>query len=111
MIDVNELRKGVIFEYDGQLLRVLEYSHNKTGRGNASIRIKARNMKSGTTLEKTFQSGDRVQDVRLDHSNVQFLYNDDNFFYFMDTETFDQIPVPKEYSRGFSGVSERKHGS
>ena len=95
MIDVNELRKGVIFEYDGQLFRVLEYSHNKSGRGNASIRIKARNMKSGTTLEKTFQSGDRVQDVRLDHSNVQFLYNDDDYFYFMDTETFDQIPVSK----------------
>jgi elongation factor P len=95
MIDVNELRKGVIFEYDAQLFRVLEYSHNKSGRGNASIRIKARNMKSGTTLEKTFQSGDRVQDVRLDHSNVQYLYNDDDYFYFMDTETFEQVPVRK----------------
>jgi elongation factor P len=95
MIDVNELRKGVIFEYDGQLLRVLEYSHNKSGRGNASIRIKVRNMKSGTTLEKTFQSGDRVQDVRLDYSNVQYLYGDDDYFYFMDTETFEQVPVRK----------------
>ncbi len=96
MIDVNDLRKGVIFELDGQLFRVLEYSHNKAGRGNASIRIKARNMRTGTTLEKTFQSGDRVQDVRLDHSNVQYLYRDDDYFYFMDTETFDQVPVKKE---------------
>jgi elongation factor P len=103
MIDVNELRKGVIFEYDGVLFRVLEYSHNKSGRGNASIRIKARNMKSGATLEKTFQSGDRVQDVRLDHHQVTFLYNDENFFYFMDTETFDQIPVGKELLEDYAG--------
>lgn len=103
MIDVNELRKGVIFELDNQLLRVLEYSHNKSGRGNASIRIKARNMKTGATFERTFQSGDRVQDVRLDHHNVQFLYSDENFFHFMDTETFDQIPVNREMVSEYAG--------
>ncbi|HMN62642.1 MAG TPA: elongation factor P [Anaerolinea sp.] len=103
MIDVNELRKGVIFELDNQLLRVLEYSHNKSGRGNASIRIKARNMKTGSTFERTFQSGDRVQDVRLDHHNVQFLYSDENFFHFMDTETFDQIPVNREMVAEYAG--------
>ena len=64
MIDVNDLRKGVTFEFDGNLYKVLEYSHNKPGRGNATIRIKARDLRSGTTLEKTFSSGDRVQDVR-----------------------------------------------
>jgi elongation factor P len=103
MIDVNELRKGVIFELDGQLLRVLEYSHNKSGRGNASIRIKARNMKSGSTFERTFQSGDRVQDVRLDYHNVQFQYSDENFFHFMDTETYDQIPVNKAMLADYAG--------
>jgi elongation factor P len=103
MIDVNELRKGVIFELDGQLLRVLEYSHNKSGRGNASIRIKARNMKSGSTFERTFQSGDRVQDVRLDYHNVQFLYSDENFFHFMDTQTYDQIPVNKAMLADYAG--------
>ena len=96
MIDVNDLRKGVIFELEGALWRVLEYAHNKPGRGNATIRIKARNMKSGTTLEKTFQSGDRVQDVRLEPHMATYLYNDDDFFYFMDIQTFDQIPVPKD---------------
>lgn len=96
MIDVNELRKGVIFEMDGGLWRVLEYSHNKPGRGNATIRIKAKNLKSGTNLEKTFQSGDRVQDVRLEPHNATFLYNDDDHYYFMDVETFDQIPIPKD---------------
>ncbi len=95
MIDVNELRKGVIFEEDGALFKVLDYHHNKTGRGNASIRIKARNIRTGTTLEKTFQSGDRVQDVRLDYRNVQYLYKDGQFFHFMDMETFEQPVIPE----------------
>lgn len=95
MIDVNELRKGVTFELDNNLFKVLDYSHNKSGRGGASIRVKIRNLRTGVTVEKTFQSGDRVQDVRLDFHNVQFLYNDDQFFYFMDLETFEQPAIPK----------------
>ena len=96
MIDVNELRKGVTFELDNQLFKVLDYHHNKSGRGNATIRIKARNLRTGTTLEKTFTSGDRVQDVRLDYHNVQYLYNDGAFYYFMNTETFEQPALPKD---------------
>jgi elongation factor P len=90
MIDVNDLRKGVTFELDNSLYKVLDYAHNKPGRGNATIRIKARDLRTGTTLEKTFQSGDRVQDVRLEFHNVQFLYKDGDLFYFMDMETFEQ---------------------
>jgi len=90
MIDVNDLRKGVTFELDGSLYKVLDYHHHKPGRGNATIRIKARDLRSGTTLEKTFQSGDRVSDVRLDFHNVQYLYRDGDIFYFMDQETFEQ---------------------
>jgi elongation factor P len=93
MIDVNELRKGVTFELDGGLFKVLEYSHNKTGRGNASIRVKARNLLTGANIDKTFQSGDRVQDARLDFHNVQYLYTDSEFFHFMDNETFEQPAV------------------
>jgi elongation factor P len=93
MIDVNDLRKGVIFELDGALFRVLEYSHNKSGRGNASIRIKASNLRTGSNIEKTFQSGDRIQDVRLDFHNVQYLYNDGELYYFMDLETFEQPAI------------------
>ncbi len=80
MIDVNELRKGVTFEQDGDLYRVMEYSHNKPGRGSATIRIKARDLRKGNTLEMTFNSGNRVQDVRLEYNNAQFLYKDDSFF-------------------------------
>jgi elongation factor P len=93
MIDVNELRKGVTFEFDGGLYKVLDYSHNKSGRGNASIRIKARNLRTGSTIEKTFQSGDRVQDARMDFHNVQYLYSDSDFYHFMDNETFDQPAI------------------
>ena len=90
MIDVNELRKGVTFEVDEQIFRVLEYSHNKPGRGNATIRCKLRNLKTGATIDRTFQSGDRVQDIRLDHHQVQYLYKDGGLYYFMDTETYEQ---------------------
>jgi elongation factor P len=90
MIDVNELRKGVTFEHDGQLFKVLDYSHNKPGRGSATIRVKARNMLTGANIEKTFNSGQTVQDVRLDYHNVQFLYSDGEFFNFMNNETFEQ---------------------
>ena len=96
MIDVNELRKGVTFELDGSLFKVLDYSHNKTGRGNASIRIKARNLMTGANIEKTFQSGDRVQDARLDFHNVQYLYNDGDVYHFMDQETFEQPGISKD---------------
>jgi elongation factor P len=94
MIDVNDLRKGVTFELDGQLFKVLDYHHNKPGRGNATIRIKALNLRSGTQLEKTFQSGDRVPDARLDFHNVQYLYNDGELYYFMDLETYEQPAIP-----------------
>jgi elongation factor P len=94
MIDVNDLRKGITYELDGSLFKVLDYSHNKPGRGNATIRIKARNIRTGSTIEKTFQSGDRVQDARLDFHNVQYLYNDGENYYFMDQETFEQPGIP-----------------
>jgi elongation factor P len=96
MIDVNDLRKGVTFELDGNLFKVLEYSHHKPGRGNATIRIKARNLRSGSTLEKTFSSGDRVPEARLDYHNAQYLYNDGELYFFMDTETFEQYPIRGE---------------
>jgi elongation factor P len=95
MIDVNELRKGVTFTMDDELYKVIEYQHYKPGRGKAVIRTRLRNLRSGTTLDKTFTSGDRVQDIRLDHQTVQYLYSDGTFRYFMDTETFEQFPLPE----------------
>lgn len=95
MIDVNDLRKGVTFEFDNSLYKVLEYTHHKPGRGNATIRTRVRDLRTGAVLERTFQSGERVQDVRLDHHTVQFLYADDEMLHFMDTETYDQPAIPR----------------
>jgi elongation factor P len=96
MIDVNDLRKGVTFEYDGSLFKVLDYHHHKPGRGNATIRIKAVNLRSGTNLDMTFTSGDRVQEARLDYHNVQYLYKDGQFYYFMDLETYEQPAISSD---------------
>ncbi|GMR09947.1 MAG: elongation factor P [Anaerolineae bacterium] len=90
MIDVNELRSGVTFELDGQIYKVIEYSHHKPGRGKATIRLKVRDLRSGALLEKTFNSGDRVQDIRLDYRMAQFLYREGDLFTFMDNETYEQ---------------------
>jgi elongation factor P len=96
MIDVNDLRKGITFELDGVLYKVLDYEHNKPGRGKATIRVKARNLRTGTILDKSFISGDRVQDVRLDYHNVQYLYNDGDLYHFMDLDTYDQPAISKD---------------
>ena len=96
MIDVNDLRKGVTFELENNLYKVLDYHHNKPGRGNATIRVKVVNLRSGSTTEMTFQSGFRVQDVRLDFHNVQYLYNDGHLYHFMDLETYEQPAIPAE---------------
>lgn len=96
MIDVNELRSGTTFELNGDLFRVLEYSHHKPGRGKATIRTKVRNMRSGTVLEKTFNSGDRVEEVRLDYREAKYLYEQGELYYFMDVETYEQPAVGKD---------------
>ncbi len=93
MIDANSLRKGVIFEMDGNLFKVKDYHHNKTARGGATIRIKAFNLRTGSNIEKTFNSSERVKDIRLDYKKVQYLYKDDRFYYFMDNETFEQPAI------------------
>ncbi len=94
MITVSELRKGTTFEADGQIWRVLEYDHYKPGRGNAIIRTKLRNLRTGATVARTFLSGERVQEVRLEHQTVQYLYNDGEYYHFMNTETFEQPALP-----------------
>ena len=75
---------------------MLDYSHNKPGRGSATIRVKARNLLTGANIEKTFNSGNSVQDVRLEYHNVQFLYSDGEFYNFMDNETFEQPAIKAE---------------
>ena len=99
MIDVNQLRKGTTFTKDGELYRVANYKHHKPGRGKATIRVTVRNLRSGATTEMTFNSGERVEDVRVEGRPVQYLFHDEEFVTFMDLETYDQ----PQLSRGIFG--------
>ncbi len=96
MIDVNELRRGVTYTQEGELYKVLEYHHHKPGRGKATIRVMVRNLRTGTTREVTYNSGDRVQNVRLETAVVEYLYSDDEFLHFMNVETFEQPQISAE---------------
>jgi elongation factor P len=96
MIDVNQLRKGTNFTLDNDIFKVLDYHHNKTGRGNATIRVQVRNLRTNTTREMTFTSGDRVEDIRIDTAVVEYLYDDGEFLHFMDVETFEQPQMRKD---------------
>lgn len=90
MIDVNKLRNGTTFTLDNELYKVLTYKHHKPGRGKATIRVGVRNLRTGSTTEMTFNSGERVEDVRVEGRTVQYLYNDGEFLTFMDMESFEQ---------------------
>ncbi|GAB1421742.1 elongation factor P [Anaerolineales bacterium] len=90
MIDVNQLRKGTTFLADDKLYRVVNYSHSKPGRGKATIRVTVRDLRTGSTTELTYSSGQTVEDVRVEAQVVQYLYNDGEFAIFMDNATFEQ---------------------
>ena len=95
MIDVNQLRKGTTYTEDGDLLKVINYHHHKPGRGAATIRVTVRNLRTGSTTEKTYNSGSRVQDIRMEATIVEFLYEDGEFMTFMDNETYEQPQLSK----------------
>ena len=95
MIDVHQLRKGATFTMDGEIYKVIDFQHHKPGRGKAVIRTKIRNLRTGSTIDRNFTSGERVEDIRIERVQVQYLYNDSEFYYFMNTETFEQIPLSR----------------
>lgn len=96
MISTGELKKGATIELDGKLYAVMDYNHIKTGRGSAQVRIKFRDVRSGAIIEQTFQAGTKFSRARVERREMQYLYSDDQFYHFMNTETFEQIPVASE---------------
>lgn len=94
MISVTDLRSGVVFKDQGQLLQVLSYEHIKMGRGSATIKVKVRNVKTGAVVEKGFINGAKVDNVAITKKDLQFLYKDNDFAYFMNPTTFEQITIP-----------------
>jgi elongation factor P len=93
LISTGDVKKGVIIELDGQLMKVLDWSHIKMARGSAQVRMKLQNVRRGDIIERTFQAGTRWPRARVEQRNAQFLYRDGGTFHFMDTETYDQYAV------------------
>lgn len=96
MLNANELRKGTTFLLDGEPYEVLEYQHYKPGRGNAIIRTKIRNMRTGAIIPRNFLDGHRFEEAPVERRTAQYIYNDGHFYYFMDSETYDQLSVSAE---------------
>ncbi len=96
MISTGDLKKGIAIELDGELWQILDYHHNKQGRGSAQVRIKLRNIKRGQTVERSFQAGEKWPRAFLDKRQVQYLYADGNEYHFMDTESYDQFTLSGE---------------
>lgn len=94
MIGVTELRAGTIFEENGNLLQVLSYEHIKMGRGSANIKVRVKNLRSGSTVDKSFINGAKVNDVSVFKKDLQYLYKDGEGAYFMNPTTFEQVNIP-----------------
>nr|WP_072514247.1 elongation factor P [Ndongobacter massiliensis] len=93
MISANDLRKGVTFEYDGDVYQIVDFQHVKPGKGAAFVRAKIRSVMNGGAKEVTFNPNDRFAEARIDTKEMQYLYNDGTLYYFMDPESYEQIPM------------------
>lgn len=100
MINVTELKSGIIFEESGNVYQVLSYEHIKMGRGSANIKVKVKNIKTGSTTEKSFINGARVNSMQITKKDLQYLYKDDEFAYFMHPDTFEQVTMSLKIAEG-----------
>lgn len=96
MIETGDLKKGSTIEIDGNLYTVIEVDHLKIGRGSAQVRMKLRDVRAGHIIDKSVQAGTRFTRARVERQAAQYLYPQDNLYYFMNTDTYDQFPVSKE---------------
>ena len=91
-----QLRKGMIIEHNNELFRLTEVNHVTPGKGPASVQTKMKNIKTGTNAEKRFRSDETAMKASFESKDMEFLYKDGDFYYFMDSETYDQIPLDAE---------------
>jgi elongation factor P len=96
VIAVTDLKKGMAIELDGKLYSIIDFQHIKMGRGSAQVRLKMRDIQAGHIIERTFQAGEKLDQVQLEISNAQYLYQDSNFHYFMDIKSYEQFPLTSE---------------
>lgn len=95
MISAGDFRKGTTFEMDGDVWQVMDFQHVKPGKGAAFVRTKIRSVMSGANKDITFNPNDKYQEARIETKDMQYLYNDGTLYYFMDPNTYDQIPIEK----------------
>ncbi len=93
MISAGDFRKGVTFEYEGNIFIVVDFQHVKPGKGAAFVRTKIKNIVTGQVLERTFNPTEKVEEAKIERKEMQYLYNEDGIYYFMDMESYDQIPL------------------
>ncbi len=96
MITAGDFRNGMTIEYDGNICQVVEFQHVKPGKGAAFVRTKLRNIISGGLVETSFRPTEKFPAARIDRKDMQYLYGDDDFYNFMDVETYEQIALTRE---------------
>lgn len=106
MATTADIRNGMCIDLDGQFFFVVEFLHVKPGKGAAFVRTKLRNVKTGRVLDKTFNAGVKLDEVRIERRPYQYLYKDDMGYNFMNTETFEQISIPGEVIEGVQFLKE-----
>ncbi len=106
MATTADFRNGMCIDLDGQYYFIVEFLHVKPGKGGAFVRTKLKNVTTGRILEKTFNSGVKVDEVRIERRPFQYLYRDDMGYNFMNTETYEQIPIPEEQIEGVRFLKE-----
>ncbi|MBP3320678.1 MAG: elongation factor P [Clostridia bacterium] len=93
MLSAGDFRNGSTFEIDGNVVSIVEFQHVKPGKGAAFVRAKIKNVMTGAVTERTFNPNDKYQEAFIERKEMQYLYNDGDLHYFMDTETYEQIPI------------------
>ncbi|HPC38112.1 MAG: elongation factor P [Spirochaetota bacterium] len=96
MILANDLRRGQVINYNGEYHLVVDYHHHKPGKGNAIVRVKLKNLKKGNIFEYTFNPEEKFDDVPVFRRKAEFLYKDNDFYTFMDNETYEQVQIHVE---------------
>lgn len=96
MIVAGDFKNGVTFEMDGQVYQVVEFQHVKPGKGAAFVRTKIKNVISGGVIERSFSPTDKFERAQINRRDMEYLYNDGDLAYFMDTETYEQLPINME---------------
>ena len=107
MVSAGDFRNGITFEMDGGVWQIIEFQHVKPGKGAAFVRTKIRNVIAGSVVEKTFSPTDKFPTAHIDRREMEYLYNDGDLYYFMDPESYEQVPVSaSELSDNFKFVKE-----